>query len=306
MPPARRISYSGSTRSSTEFGNWSVSQPFCGSPRLASMLPSIPLAAANATSWWKLCPASVAWLASMLVRYSPSSPLRTRKPCTVCDVVVVLVLGRLHRLGLDQQLALEADLRLVLGDEVQEPGELVALPPEVRVEQGVVALAAAPQDVVLPAEALGDLEHVLDLRRGEGEHLGIGVGRRARLVARVREQVGGAPQEPHAGPLLVAGGVVGQRVEVGAERREARRPPGRRRDRGSSSTACRASRRTRTRRPSSSRAAAISSSAGASHGRSSVPMPNMSTPGHANECQKHTPGRRWSSIRVPRTSRSGW
>ena len=28
-------------------------------------------------------------------------------------------------------------------------------------------------------------------------------------------------------------------------------------------------------------------------------MPNMSTPGHANECQKHTPGRRWSSIRVP-------
>ena len=83
MPPARRISNSGRTRSSTEFGNWSVSQPFCGSPRLASMLPSIPLAAANATSWWKLWPASVAWLASMLVRYSPSSPLRTRNPCTV-------------------------------------------------------------------------------------------------------------------------------------------------------------------------------------------------------------------------------
>ena len=112
-------------------------------------------------------------------------------------------------------------LRLVLGDEVQEPGELVALAPEVGVEQRVVALAAAPQDVVLPAEALGDLEHVLDLRRGEREHLGIGVGRRARLVARVGEQVGGPPQEPHARPLLVAGGVVGQRVEVGAERREA-------------------------------------------------------------------------------------
>ena len=35
-----------------------------------------------------------------------------------------------------------------------------------------------------------------------------------------------------------------------------------------------------------------------------VPMPNMSMPAHANECQKHTPGRRWSSIRCPRTTRS--
>ena len=48
------------------------------------------------------------------------------------DVVVVLVLGRLHRLGLDEQLALEADLVLVLGDEVQEPGELLALAPRGR------------------------------------------------------------------------------------------------------------------------------------------------------------------------------
>ena len=36
----------GMARSSTEFGNWSVSQPFCGSPRFASMLPKIPLAIA--------------------------------------------------------------------------------------------------------------------------------------------------------------------------------------------------------------------------------------------------------------------
>ena len=47
-------------------------------------------------------------------------------------VVVVLVLGRLHRLGLDQELALEADLVLVLDDEVQEPGELRALAPRGR------------------------------------------------------------------------------------------------------------------------------------------------------------------------------
>ena len=138
------------------------------------------------------------------------------------DVVVVLVLGRLHGLGLDQELALEAELVLVLDDEVEEAGELIALAPQVGVEQRVVALAAAPQDVVLAAEALGDLEHVLDLRRGVGEHLGIGVGRGARLVARVGEQVGGAPQQPDAGPLLVAERVVDEGVEVGPERREGR------------------------------------------------------------------------------------
>ena len=70
-------------------------------------------------------------------------------------VVVVLVLRRLHRLGLDQERALEADLVLVLGDEVQEPGELLALARQVRVEQGLVALAPAPQDVVRAAQPLG-------------------------------------------------------------------------------------------------------------------------------------------------------
>ena len=260
-----------------------------GRPGWRRCCPNIPLAAAYATSWWKLWPASVAWLASMLIRYSPSRPCRTRKPWTVGDVVVVLVLGRLHRLGLDQQRALEADLVLVLGDQVEEAGELVALAPQVRVEERVVALAAAPQDVVLAAEPLGDLEHVLDLRRGVREHLGIGVRRRARLVARVGEQVRRAPQERDAGPLLVAGGVVGQRVEVRAERPRSRRPPGRRRGRGSSSTACRASRRTRTRRPASC-ARRPSGIGGRAEPRPVERAdPNMSVPGQANECQKQTP-----------------
>ena len=93
---------------------------------------------------------------------------------------------------------------------------------QVGVEQRVVALAAAPQHVVLATQPVGDLEHVLDLRRREGEHLGIGVRGRAALVARMGEQVRGAPQQPDAGPFLVARGIVGQRVQVRAEVGEAR------------------------------------------------------------------------------------
>ena len=149
-------------------------------------------------------------------------PVRDQEAVDRRDVVVVLVLGGLHRLGFDEELAPEPDPVLVLGDEMQELGELGALPSKVRVEEGVVPLPATPQDVVLAAEALGDLQHVLDLRGGEGEDLGIGIGGRARLVARVGEQVGGPPEQADAGPLLVAGGIVRQRVEVRTERREAR------------------------------------------------------------------------------------
>ena len=122
----------------------------------------------------------------------------------MAHVVVVLVLRRLLRLGLDQEGALEPDPVLVLGDHVQEPGELRLLAGQVRVEQGLVALATAPQDVVRAAQPMGRLEHRLDLGRGEGEDLRIRVRGGARRVARMAEQVGGSPQELEARSLHVA------------------------------------------------------------------------------------------------------
>ena len=198
-------------------------------------------------------------------------------------------------------------LVLVLDDEVQEPGELVALAPEVRVEQRVVALAAAPQDVVLAAEALRDLEHVLDLRRGVGEHLGVGVGRGAALVARVGEQVGRAPQQLGAGPLLVAERVVGQRVEVGPELREARALG---RDVAVVEAVVAATpslleelerdgHLRRGRRPSGRRPPLEPRP---------VQRPDAEHvhAGPGERVPEADADRRWSSIRLPRTSRSGW
>ena len=58
--------------------------------------------------------------------------------------------------------------------------------------------------------------------RCEGEHLGVGIGRGARRVAWVTEEVGGPPQELDAGPGHVAGDEVDDRVEIGLRRGECR------------------------------------------------------------------------------------
>ena len=82
-PPCRVGTSIAPTVSYRSVGNWSVSRPFCGLPRLASMLPSRPWSGATCRSCWKVCPDRVAWLASILSLKSRSSPCRCRKPATV-------------------------------------------------------------------------------------------------------------------------------------------------------------------------------------------------------------------------------
>ena len=86
---------------------------------------------------------------------------------------------------------------------------------ELRVQQRLVALASAPQHVVLAAEAMRHLEHVPHLRSRMGEDIGVGVGGRTGRVPRVREQVGGAPQQLHAAGRHLLGCAVDEHVEVG-------------------------------------------------------------------------------------------
>ena len=57
----------------------------------------------------------------------PLEPEALQKPEHRRDVEIVLVLGRLLRLRLDQEHALEADLVLVVDDQRQEPPELILL-----------------------------------------------------------------------------------------------------------------------------------------------------------------------------------
>jgi hypothetical protein len=96
-----------------------------------------------------------------------------------------LVLGRLLRLRLDQDRALEADLVLVLHHHVQEAAHLVQLVAHAGVEQGFVAFAAAPQHVVFAAQFQGGVHGFFHLQGAHGKNFGVGVGGRARHEAAV-------------------------------------------------------------------------------------------------------------------------
>jgi hypothetical protein len=116
-------------------------------------------------------------------------------------VMVVLVLGRFHRLGLDQDRALEADPVLVFDHEGQEPGGLIQLAPQVGIEQRVVTFPAAPEHIIGAAEPMGRLQNVAHLGGGVQEDLGIGIGGGPGHVAGMAEQVGGPPEQLDARAL---------------------------------------------------------------------------------------------------------
>ena len=122
-----------------------------------------------------------------------------KEPVAGGDVEIVLVFGRLPGLGLDQDRSLEPNLVLVLDHERDKAAELVELAFHVGIEQRLVALAPAPEHVILTAQPMRHLERRPDLACGIDEHLRVRIGRRTRHVATVREQVGRSPEKAYLG-----------------------------------------------------------------------------------------------------------
>ena len=92
---------------------------------------------------------------------------------------------------------------------------MVELPLHVGVEQRGVAFAAPPERVAGAAELVGDLHGLLHLRGGEGEDVEVGAGGRPVHVARIAEQVRGAPEQLDAGTCLLVLEDLDDLVEVG-------------------------------------------------------------------------------------------
>src|SRR5581483_9902342 len=130
------------------------------------------------------------------------------------DVPVVLMFGGLEGLGLDEDRPFEADAMLVLDHHREEAAVVIELALEVGIEQGVVALAPAPEHVVLTAQAVSGLEAEAHLRRGPGVDLGIGARGRTAGVTRMAEEVCRTPEELHAGRSHLLLHLLHDRLEV--------------------------------------------------------------------------------------------
>src|SRR5208282_2373609 len=197
------------------------------------------------------------------------------------DVEIILVLGRLLRLRFDQQHALEPDLVLVVDDQREEAAELLQFAGKIGVEQGLIALAAAPEHVIGAAELVRRVDGVLHLRSGIREHLRVGIGRRARHVARMAEEVGRAPQELHPGRLHLASEDIGHLGEVSSEFGEARAL----RNASLSWKVKNGKPRVENMSKATSALRRAAFMSAPSHGRSKVGAPNMSEPIQAKLCQ---------------------
>jgi hypothetical protein len=182
----------------------------------------MPSALASASSCSNEWPARIAWPCSILTLTSFSQAVALQETVNGGHVEIILVLGRLLRLRLDQDRALEADLVLVIDDHGEEAAHLVQLALEVGVEQGFVAFPAAPEHVVLAAEAFGHVDAAFDRRGGISEDVRIGVGRGTRHVAAVGEEVRRAPEQLQAGFGHLAIEIVGDLVQPVAAFLEAR------------------------------------------------------------------------------------
>ena len=120
----------------------------------------------------------------------------------------------LFRLGLEIELAVEADRLGVVDRHVHEAGQVVDLTLHLGVPQVLVTFATAPEGVAVAAQVLGHVERLFHLGRGEGKRVGIGAGGRAMHVARIAEQVGRSPEQLDAGSLLLTLQGLHHRIEI--------------------------------------------------------------------------------------------
>ena len=127
------------------------------------------------------------------------------------------MLGRLLRLGLDEDRTLEADLVLVVDDKMEEAAGLGELALEIGVEQRLIAFAPTPHDVIFATQFLGDIEAMLHLGGAIGEDIRIGIGGRPRHEAAVGEHIGGAPEEFDAGLAHLLQEVAGNGRDIAVE-----------------------------------------------------------------------------------------
>mmetsp|Transcript_37439 Transcript_37439/g.93071 ORF Transcript_37439/g.93071 Transcript_37439/m.93071 type:complete len:365 (+) Transcript_37439:894-1988(+) len=132
------------------------------------------------------------------------------------DVPVVLVLGRLLGLGLDEERSGGAeDMAPVVGCHLVKSSGVAALHGDIRGGKVAVALAPSPEIEVFAAERVRHLHRLLHLRRRANEDVHVRASGGPRHVLRLHEQLRGAPERPDISPSLHPQSVRSDFVEVG-------------------------------------------------------------------------------------------
>ena len=117
-------------------------------------------------------------------------------------VEIVLMLGGLHGFGFNVKLTREARLTSIIPGHAQESGDVIELPAHIRVPERHVSFPTAPEGVARPSEPDCRVKGRLHLMRRMPQHREIGTARGTVHVPGMGEQIGRAPEQPHAGTVL--------------------------------------------------------------------------------------------------------
>ena len=128
---------------------------------------------------------------------------------------VILVLCRLHGLGLDEECALEAMCAGVISGCSEHGGKVILLPLHLGVKDAVIAFAATPEHVRGATEFDGSVDRILDLDGCAGDYVEVGIGGGAVGVALVAEYIGRAPEVADAGLAHLLEKIVGDIFQAG-------------------------------------------------------------------------------------------
>ena len=138
-------------------------------------------------------------------------------------VEIVLMLRRLLRLGLEQELPLESDRLGEIDRQMHEPGQVIQFAFHIGVVEIGIPFTASPENIIGTPQLMGDFDRLFDLGGRVGEDVGIGARGGPMHVPRMREQIGRPPQQLDSGAFLGGLQMGHDRVEVAIGRHE-RRP----------------------------------------------------------------------------------
>ena len=108
---------------------------------------------------------------------------------------IILVLGRLHGLGFDEEGAGEPLGAGIVACSGKHLSQMFLLTLHIGVEQAHITLASTPEHVILTTQFDGGVDGVLDLHGSASHYIEVGIGGSTVHIALVAEYVGSTPEQ---------------------------------------------------------------------------------------------------------------